>query len=36
MDAFISLIFFWKEESMPLKIPFVEVGIYHAVFNLSS
>ena len=23
----------WKEESLPLKIPVVEVGIFHAVFN---
>jgi hypothetical protein len=32
MDAFISLIF-WKEEIMPLEIPFVEVRVYHAVLT---
>ena len=31
MDAIISLI--WKEEFMPLKIPFDEVGVYHAVLT---
>jgi hypothetical protein len=33
MDAIISLN--WKEEFMPLKIPFVEVGVYHAVLTFS-
>jgi hypothetical protein len=33
MDAFIILN--WKEEFMPLTIPFVEVGVYHAVLTFS-
>jgi hypothetical protein len=34
MDAVISLN--WKEEFVPFKNPFVEVGVYHVVFNFFS
>jgi hypothetical protein len=33
MDAVINLN--WKEEFMPLKNPFVDVGVYHVVLTFS-